>query len=93
MGQLSSAEHRDLSALAPELSQSLLEWWEIHGRKDPSVKPWMFTKDGRWPEPDEELDVWKCWVAEMILIPRSTPLSVWQLVVCVWPWSVMTQRV
>ena len=48
MDQRRSAEHRDLSALAPELSQSLLAWWEIHGRKDPALKPWMFTKDGRW---------------------------------------------
>ena len=52
MGQQRSAEHRDFSALAPELSQSLLAWWEVHGRKDPALKPWMFTKDGRWPEPD-----------------------------------------
>ena len=74
MGQRRSAEHRDLSALAPELSQSLLAWWEIHGRKDPALKPWMFTKEGRWPEPREHLNVLECWIAEVML--QQTQLSV-----------------
>ena len=74
MGQRSSAEHRDLSALAPELSQSLLAWWELHGRKDPALKPWMFTKDGRWPEPHEHLNVLECWIAEVML--QQTQLQV-----------------
>jgi len=74
MGQRSGAEHRDLSALAPELSQSLLAWWEIHGRKDPALKPWMFTKDGRWPEPHEHLNVLECWIAEVML--QQTQLKV-----------------
>ena len=55
MGQRSCAEHRDFSPLAAELSQSLLAWWEVHGRKDPALKPWMFTKDGRWSEPSQDL--------------------------------------
>ncbi|WP_413441478.1 8-oxo-dGTP diphosphatase MutT [Synechococcus sp. MIT S1220] len=67
MGQRSSAEHRDFSPLAAELSQSLLAWWEVHGRKDPALKPWMFTKDGRWPEPHEHLNVLECWIAEVML--------------------------
>ena len=71
MGQRSSAEHRDLSALAPELSQSLLAWWEVHGRKDPALKPWMFTKDGRWPEPHEHLNVLECWIAMLIKTVQS----------------------
>jgi len=74
MGQRRSAEHRDLSALAPELSQSLLAWWEIHGRKDPALKPWMFTKEGRWPEPHEHLNVLECWIAEVML--QQTQLQV-----------------
>ena len=74
MGQRSSAEHRDLSALAPELSHALLAWWEVHGRKDPALKPWMFTKDGRWPEPDENLCCLGVWVAEVML--QQTQLAV-----------------
>ena len=74
MGQRSSAEHRDLSPLAAELSQSLLVWWEVHGRKDPALKPWMFTKDGRWPEPHEHLNVLECWIAEVML--QQTQLAV-----------------
>ena len=74
MGQRSSAEHRDFSPLAAELSQSLLAWWAVHGRKDPALKPWMFTKDGRWPEPHEHLDVLECWIAEVML--QQTQLQV-----------------
>ena len=74
MGQRSNAEHRDLSPLAAELGQSLLAWWEVHGRKDPDLKPWMFTKDGRWPEPHEHLNVLDCWIAEVML--QQTQLQV-----------------
>jgi len=74
MGQRRSAQHRDISALAAELSQSLLAWWEVHGRKDPALKPWMFTKDGRWPEPHEHLNVLECWIAEVML--QQTQLQV-----------------
>ena len=71
MGRQRSAEHCDISALAPELSHSLLAWWEVHGRKDPALKPWMFTKDGRWPEPHEHLNVLECWIAEVMLQPPA----------------------
>ncbi|MGC6483828.1 MAG: 8-oxo-dGTP diphosphatase MutT [Synechococcus sp.] len=74
MAQRRSVEHRDLSALAPELSHSLLAWWEVHGRKDPAFKPWMFTKDGRWPEPQEPLNPYECWIAEVML--QQTQLQV-----------------
>ena len=74
MGRQRSAEHCDISALAPELSHSLLAWWGVHGRKDPALKPWMFTKDGRWPEPHEHLNVLECWVAEVML--QQTQLQV-----------------
>ena len=87
MGQRSSAEHRDLSPIAAELSQSLLAWWEVHGRKDPALKPWMFTKDGRWPEPHEHLNVLECWIAEVML--QQTQLSVvlpyWQRWIMAFP--------
>ncbi len=29
------------------MRQQLLAWWEVHGRKDIAIKPWMFTVDGR----------------------------------------------
>ena len=74
MGQRRSAQHRDLSALAPELSQALLAWWEVHGRKDPALKPWMFTKDGRWSEPAQHLDLYGIWIAEVML--QQTQLQV-----------------
>ena len=74
MGQRRTAEHRDFSPLAAELSHSLLAWWEVHGRKDPALKPWMFTKDGRWPEPHEHLNVLECWIAEVML--QQTQLQV-----------------
>ncbi len=63
-GGSSSSGHRDLSEIAPELRRTLLAWWEVYGRKDPALKPWMFTKDGRWPEPEEELCVLECWIAD-----------------------------
>ena len=66
MGQQRSAEHRDFSALAPELSQSLLAWWEVHGRKDPALKPWMFTAEGAWPQPQDELDPYGIWIVEVM---------------------------
>ena len=66
MGQRSSAEHCDLSAIAPELGRSLLDWWEVHGRKDPALKPWMFKADGTWPLPEETLSPYGIWIAEVM---------------------------
>ena len=74
MSQQSNVEHPDLSALAPELSLSLLAWWDVNGRKNPALKPWMFTKDGRWPEPHEQLSALQCWIAEVML--QQTQLQV-----------------
>ena len=34
----------------------------------------MFTKDGRWPEPHEHLNVLECWIAEVML--QQTQLQV-----------------
>ncbi len=56
------------------MRQQLLAWWNVHGRRDPDQKPWMFTKDGSWPEPGEELRPLECWVAEVML--QQTQLQV-----------------
>ena len=74
MGELSESVSNDRKVQALELSFSLLAWWEMHGRKDPALKPWMFTKDGRWPEPHEHLNVLECWIAEVML--QQTQLQV-----------------
>lgn len=75
MSQRSSAEHRNLYAMAPELSRSLLAWWELHGRKDPALKPWMFTPDGRWPRAHTCFDPYGIWIADPIQIPYPSDLS------------------
>ena len=41
-------------------------WWEVHGRKDPALKPWMFKADGLWPDPDDLLDPYGVLVAEVM---------------------------
>ena len=56
------------------LCRQLLRWWQFHGRKDASLKPWMFTADGRWPKADEDLDPYPVWVAEVML--QQTQLQV-----------------
>ena len=58
----------------PERSQSLLAWWELHGRRDPALKPWMFTKTGHWPQPQDDLNPFECWIAEVML--QQTQLAV-----------------
>ena len=58
---------RDLSLLAPDLRRSLLRWWELHGRRDPAQKPWMFTAEGHYPKPGEPLDAGGIWIAEVML--------------------------
>ncbi|MEB3256565.1 MAG: 8-oxo-dGTP diphosphatase MutT [Synechococcaceae cyanobacterium] len=52
----------------------LLQWWQEHGRRAPSDKPWMFTTRGRWPEPEEFLPCLGPWVAEVML--QQTRLTV-----------------
>ena len=56
----------ELSAWTLELSRSLLAWWEMHGRRDPEQKPWMFTPEGTWPEPYEHLNPYPIHVAEVM---------------------------
>ena len=66
--------HRDLSEMAPELSRSLLDWWERHGRRDSAQKPWMFTPRGAWPRTHVHLDPYGIWIAEVML--QQTQLKV-----------------
>ena len=66
MSQQGSVKTSNLSVRAPELSQSILLWWEVHGRKDPSLKSWMFTADQAWPRPDEVLTPYGIWIAEVM---------------------------
>lgn len=56
------------------MRQQLLDWWEVYGRRRIDQKPWMFTPDGRWPDPGEELSAMECWVAEVML--QQTQLQV-----------------
>ena len=74
MGEKRERVAGDCKVQSLELSRSLLAWWEMQGRKDPAQKPWMFTKDGRWPEPHEHLNVLECWIAEVML--QQTQLQV-----------------
>ena len=66
MIQIVSAEYSNFSEIAPELSQSLLAWWLVSGRKDTALKPWMYTPDGLWPLEDERLDPYRIWIAEVM---------------------------
>ncbi|MDA9149667.1 hypothetical protein N9N71_03965 [Synechococcus sp. AH-229-G18] len=55
---------------ALELSRSLLAWWEVHGRKDPALKPWMFTAEGKWPELCEYVNPYPIHGAEVMRAAR-----------------------
>ena len=69
-----STDSARLSAIAPTLRQRLLAWWEAYGRRSITQKPWMFTPDGRWPDPGEELCFLGVMVAEVML--QQTQLQV-----------------
>ena len=56
------------------MATALLAWWEENGRRDPALKPWMFTAEGQWPDPDEHLSAYECWIAEVML--QQTQLAV-----------------
>ena len=71
MGQRGTVEYRDFGEMVPVLSSSLLAWWEVHGRKDPAFKPWMFTPEGKWSEPYEHLNPYPIHVAEVMLHPPA----------------------
>lgn len=60
--------------VACNLVKDLLDWWEIHGRRDPAQKPWMFTPEGKWPQRCEHLNPYPIHVAEVML--QQTQLQV-----------------
>jgi A/G-specific adenine glycosylase len=47
-----------------ELRFKLLSWWQEHGRQ---TIPWKLKPDGALPAPDEQLDPYAIWVAEVML--------------------------
>ena len=53
------------------LSAALLAWWESHGR---GGIPWKLLPDGVRPAPDQELDAYPIWIAEVML--QQTQLAV-----------------
>ena len=63
MGSLESADHCDFSEIAPQLSQSLLAWWQHHGR---SGIPWKLLPGGLHPTPTQQLDLYGIWIAEVM---------------------------
>ena len=59
----------------PETAASLLlDWWQRFGRREPALKPWMFTPEGVWPSPEVLLDPYGIWIAEVML--QQTQLQV-----------------
>ena len=54
-----------------ELSPLLLGWWNDHGRHD---IPWKRTSSGERPAPDQPLDPYPIWIAEVML--QQTQLAV-----------------
>ena len=64
MGSHESADHCDLREIAPQLSQSLLAWWQHHGR---SGIPWKLLPGGLSPTPEQQLDPYGIWIAEVML--------------------------
>lgn len=71
MGSHESADHCDLREIAPQLSQSLLAWWQHHGR---SGIPWKLLPGGLHPTPTQQLDLYGIWIAEVML--QQTQLAV-----------------
>ena len=57
MSRLTEADVEDLSA-------GLLDWWERHGRDG---IPWKVLPNGVRPAPDQELDAYSIWIAEVML--------------------------
>ena len=60
--------------LVSSQAEQLLGWWQACGRRDPAQKPWMFTADGTWPLPEDNLSPYGIWIAEVML--QQTQLSV-----------------
>ena len=60
--------------LVSSQAEQLLGWWQACGRRDPAQKPWMFTAEGTWPLPEDNLSPYGIWIAEVML--QQTQLSV-----------------
>jgi A/G-specific adenine glycosylase len=58
-------------AKAVVLSKALLAWWEHHGR---GGLPWKLLPGGERPAPEQELDPYGIWIAEVML--QQTQLAV-----------------
>ena len=56
---------------ADAMRLSLLAWWERHGR---GGIPWKLLPNGVRPAPDQELDAYPIWIAEVML--QQTQLAV-----------------
>ena len=73
--------------LVSSQAEQLLGWWQACGRRDPAQKPWMFTADGTWPLPEDNLSPYGIWIAEVML--QQTQLSVvlpyWQRWIMAFP--------
>ncbi len=65
---------RTTNARAYGLAAELLAWWVAGGRRDVAQKPWMFPANGRWPAPEESVDPYGIWIAEVML--QQTQLQV-----------------
>ena len=59
------------SAPSIAMANSLLAWWDEHGR---GGIPWKVRPNGDRPEPDQELDPYGIWIAEVML--QQTQLAV-----------------
>ena len=60
--------------LVSSQAEQLMGWWQACGRRDPAQKSWMFTADGTWPLPEDNLSPYGIWIAEVML--QQTQLSV-----------------
>lgn len=81
-----NGEHMDLLSATDVvvLSSALLAWWERHGR---GGIPWKLLPGGERPAPDQELDPYSIWIAEVML--QQTQLAVvlpyWERWMAVFP--------
>ena len=75
LGPCSDANCKALGALttadAADLSTALLAWWERHGRDG---LPWKLLPGGVRPAPEQNLDPYGIWIAEVML--QQTQLAV-----------------
>jgi hypothetical protein len=66
MRELVESVSSDRKVPVLKFSRLLLDWWETHGRNDPALTPWMFTLEGKWPEPCEQVNPYPIHVAEVM---------------------------